>query len=118
MSDPLDSYEKALAFALTLPGTAQLTKFNWAVAGIAANGRAFLFPGHETDTSFAVAIDLGTVEILKETEPETYWQSPHYQGYPTVLVRYDSPDPERVRRVIEQARDQAAAKKPVRQRKK
>lgn len=118
MSDPLDSYDKALAFALTLPGTEQLTKFNWAVAGIAANGRSFLFPGHEKDTSFVVAIDLDTVEMLKETEPETYWQSPHYQGYPSVLVRYDSPDPERVRRVIEQAREQAAAKKPARPRKK
>jgi hypothetical protein len=118
MSEPLDSYDKALAFALTPPGTAQLTKFNWAVAGIAANGQAFLFPGHEKDTSFVVAIDLGTVEILKETEPETYWQSPHYQDHPMVLVRYDSPDPDRVRWVIEQARDQAAAKKPVRPRKK
>ena len=118
MSEPLDSYDKALAFALTLPGTVQLTKFNWAVAGIAANERSFLFPGHEKDTSFAVAVDLDTVEMLKETEPETYWQSPHYQGYPTVLVRYDSPDLERVRRVIEQARDQAAAKKPVHPRKK
>ena len=117
MTEPLDSYDKALAFALTLPGTVQLTKFNWAVAGIAANGRSFLYPGHEKDTSFAVAVDLDTVEMLKETEPETYWQSPHYQGYPTVLVRYDSPDLERVRRVIEQARDQAAAKKPVRPRK-
>lgn len=118
MSEALDSYDKALAFALTLPGTAQLTKFNWAVAGIAANGQTFLFRGHEKDTSFVVAIDLGTVEILKETEPETYWQSPHYQGHPMVLVRYDSPDPDRVRWVIEQARDQAAAKKPVRPRKK
>jgi hypothetical protein len=118
MAEPLDSYDKALAFALTLPGTAQLTKFNWAVAGIAENGQSFLFPGHERDTSFAVAIDLGTVEILKETEPETYWQSPHYQGYPIVLVRYDSRDPERVRWVIEQAREQAAARKLVRKRKK
>lgn len=118
MNEPLDSYDKSLAFALTLPGTARLTKFGWPVAGIAANGQAFVFPGHEKDTSFVVAIDLGTAEMLKETEPETYWQSSHYQGHPMVLVRYDSPDPERVRRVIEQARDQAAAKKPVRPRKK
>jgi len=118
MAEPLDSYDKALAFALTLPGTVQLTKFKWPVAGIAANGQTFLFPGHEKDTSFVIAIDLGTVEMLKETEPETYWQSPHYSGHPMVLVRYDSGDPDRVRRVIGQARDQAAVKKPVRPRKK
>jgi hypothetical protein len=49
--------------------------------------------------------------MLLETEPETYWQSPHYRGHPMVLVRYDSPDPERVRQVIEHAHMLAAAKK-------
>jgi hypothetical protein len=118
VSEPLDSFDKALAFALTLPGAVQISSYGKPAAAVAANGRAFLYPGHEADSSFAVGIDLGTVEILKETEPETYWQSPHYEGYPAVLVRYDSPDPERVRWVIEQARDQAAAKKPARMRKK
>ena len=80
-------------------------------------GRFFVFEGRETDTSFAVQIDLDTIEMLKETEPETYWQSKHYEGWPAVLVRYDSPDPERVRRVIEQAYEQAEARKPARKRK-
>jgi len=35
-----------------------------------------------------------------------------------VLVRFDSPDPERVRGTIARALEQAAAKKPVRKRKK
>ena len=118
MAEPLDSFPKALAYALTLPGTEQISSYGKPAAAVAANGRAFLYPGHEQETSFAVGIDLGTVEILMETEPETYWQSPHYVGYPAVLVRYDSRDPDRVRWVIEQARDQAAAKKPARPRKK
>jgi hypothetical protein len=118
MAERLDDFEKALAFALTLPGTERISSYGRPAAAIAANGRAFLFTGHEADTSFAVRIDLGTVEMLKETEPETYWQSPHYEGYPAVLVRYDSPDPERARRVVEQACEQAAAQKPARKRKK
>ena len=44
----------------------------------------------------AVAIDLDTIEILKETDPDTFWQTPHYDGWEGVLIRYDSPDPERV----------------------
>ena len=43
---------------------------------VASNGRAFLFPSHEADTSFGVAIDLDTIEILKETDPATFWQTP------------------------------------------
>jgi hypothetical protein len=117
MSAPLDSYAAADAFALTLPSTERTTSYGKPAVGIAANGRAFLSLGGETDTSFAVAVDCDAIELLKETEPETYWQSPHYEGWPAVLVRYDSPDPERVRDVIRQAHAQAAAKKKVRKRK-
>ena len=118
MSEPLDSWDKAEAFALSLPGTAGVTSYGKPAVNVAANGRAFLYPGREFDTSFAVAIDLDTIELLKETEPETYWQTPHYEGWASVLVRYDSPDPDRVRSIIEQAYAQAAAKKPIRKRKK
>ena len=55
------------------------------------------FPSHEPDTSFGVAIDLDTIEILKETDPDTFWQTPHYVGWEGVLIRYDSDDEERVR---------------------
>jgi len=112
---PIDSWDDAAAFALTLPGTVLKTGRMDSVA-LAANGRAVIFTGREADTSFAVMIDLGTVEMLKDTEPETYWQSRHYEGYPAVLVRYGSADPERVRRVIEQAHEQAGALKPKRKR--
>ena len=115
-SAALDSWDKAAAFALSLPGTVLVTGWMDAVE-LVANGRPVIFTGREARTSFAVMIDLGTVEMLKATEPETYWQSPHYEGYAAVLVRYDSPDPERVRRVIEQACEQAALLKPKRKRK-
>jgi len=75
-----------------------------------SNGRAFLFPSHEPHTSFGVAIDLDTIEILKETDPDTFWQTPHYVGWEAVLVRYDSPDADRVREIIERSRDWVAAK--------
>jgi hypothetical protein len=108
MAEPLDSWDKAAAFALTLPDT-RLGGGRMASVSLTSNGRAVIFTGREPDTSFAAMIDLDTIELLKETEPETYWQSKHYQGYAAVLVRYDSPDPERVRHVIEQAYEQAKA---------
>jgi hypothetical protein len=64
-----------------------------------------------------VAIDLDTIEILKETEPETFWQTPHYVGWEGVLIRYDCRDEERVREVIERSRNFVAAKPPARPRK-
>lgn len=118
MNGPLDTWDKVMAFALTLPGTEAATSWGGPAVKVSANGRAFLYPGRERDTSFALAIDLDTIEMLKETEPETYWQSPHYEGWPAVLVRFDSSDPERVRDMIRRAFEQTAAMKPVRKRSK
>jgi hypothetical protein len=42
-------------------------------------------------------------QLLMETEPETFWETPHYSGYPAVLVRFDSPSRERIEMVIQRA---------------
>ena len=65
-------FNEAVAYALTLPDTERSTSYGKPAVKVASNGRAFLFPSHEADTSFGVAIDLDTVEILKETDPATY----------------------------------------------
>ena len=114
MADPIDSWEKAVAFALTLPGTELSTSYG--KPAVKVNGRAFLYTGHEHQYSFGIGIDLDTVEILKETDPDTFFQTPHYEGYPAVLIRFDSEDPERVRAMIERSRDWTAVMKPPRAR--
>ena len=118
MSDRIASFEDAVAFALTLPDTILSTSYGKPAVKVASNGRAFLYTGHEQATSFGVGIDLDTVEILKETDPDTFWQTPHYEGWPGLLIRYDSQDPDRVRAMIERSHDWVAAKKPVKPRKK
>ena len=111
------TWEEAVAFALSLPGTELGTSYGKPAVKVASNGRAFLFPSHESDTSFGVAMDLDTIEILKETDPATFWQTPHYAGWEGVLIRYDSEDSERVREVIARSCDWIAAKPRPRPRK-
>jgi len=111
------TWDEAVAFALTLPDTELGTSYGKPAVKVASNGRAFLFPSHEPDTSFGVAIDLDTIEILKETDPATFWQTAHYIGWEGVLIRYDSPDEERVRDVIERSHGFVAAKPKARSRK-
>jgi hypothetical protein len=111
------TWEEAVAFALSLPDTELGTSYGKPAVKVASNGRAFLFPSHESDTSFGVAMDLDTIEILKETDPATFWQTPHYVGWEGVLIRYDSEDSERVREVIARSRDWVAAKPKPRPRK-
>ena len=103
-------FDDAVAYALTLPDTVLSTSYGKPAVKVASNGRAFVYTGHEETSSFGIAIDLDTVEMLKETDPATFWQSPHYEGWPAVLIRYDSPDVERVKAMIERSRDWTVAK--------
>jgi hypothetical protein len=115
MADPIRNWDEAVALALSLPGTELSTSYG--KPAVKVNGRALLYTGHEDSTSFGVAIDLDTVEMLKETDPATFWQTPHYEGWPAVLVRYDSADPERVRSIVERSHAWTAAKPKPRPRK-
>jgi hypothetical protein len=117
MAETIDSFEDAVGYALTLKDTELSTSYGKPAVKVRSNGRAFLYTGHEDETSFGVGIDLDTVEILKATDPDTFWQTPHYEGWPAVLIRFGSADPERVRSVIGRSRDWAAAMKPARPRK-
>ena len=118
MSDNLDSWDKVEAFALTLPGTERGISARMPTVRVAANGRDFIWTGHEAKNSFAMWVEDGEAEMLIETDPDTFWQSPHYAGSRVILIRYASDDLDRVLYLIEQAHARAVAKKPARKRKK
>lgn len=105
------TFDEAMDHALSLPGVERSTYYGGPAAK--ANGHAILSPGRE-EGSFCLIIDVDTKLMLMETEPETYWQTPHYDGWPGVLVRYDAADEDRVRAMIDLAHERALAKKPPR----
>jgi hypothetical protein len=113
----MKDWESLAAFTLTLPDTVAGTHYGGAAIKVASNGRAFVSIGREAD-SFVLSIDSDTKEVLLETDPATFWQTPHYEGWPAVLVRYDNDDAERVQDMVTRARDQAAARKAAKPRKK
>ena len=96
----MNDWEEAVAFALALPGTELSTSYGR--PAVKVNGKAFLYPGREPG-SFAVASPLPEKELLMETDPDTFWQTAHYRGWPAVLVRYGSADRERIETVITRA---------------
>lgn len=108
------SWDEAVAYALSLPGSVMSTSYG--KPAVKVNGRAVLSPGHEAG-SFCLAIDLESVELLKAAHPDTYWQSPHYVGWPAVLVRMDTRRPAHVRATIRQAHARQAALPPPKPRK-
>lgn len=107
-------WDKVVAHALSLPGSEEASHYGG--PSVKVNGRPILAPGREQG-SFCLMVDLDTVEMLKETDPETYWQTSHYVGWPAVLVRYDTDDPDRVLRMIEASHAWNLTRKPPKPRK-
>ena len=97
---PFGSWDEVVAFALALPETELSTSYGR--PAVKVRGKAFAYPGREPG-SFAVATPMGEKELLMETEPDTFWETPHYRGWPAVLVRYGSASRERIETVIERA---------------
>ncbi|PZU06609.1 MmcQ/YjbR family DNA-binding protein [Sphingomonas sp.] len=108
------TWEDVFAFAAGLPGTERTTHYGG--PAIKANGHPIVTPSREAD-SFCLHIDRDMVEMLKETDPATFWQTPHYEGWPSVLVRYASDDPDRVLAMIGRAHQAAMARSARRPRK-
>ncbi len=98
--DRFNDWDSVMAFGLTLPGTEESTSYG--KPAVRVRGKAFLFPGRER-CSFAVMAPIEEKELLMETDPETFWETDHYRGYPAVLVRFGSPDRERIEKVIRRA---------------
>ncbi|WP_336960030.1 MmcQ/YjbR family DNA-binding protein [Sphingobium aquiterrae] len=95
------TWAEAVAFALTLPGTA-MEKFYDAVVP-KVRGKAFISRSHEPG-SFTICCDSAEkVALLQEIDPDTFWQSPHYQGTRWILAREGHGDDEMLRGLIESA---------------
>ncbi|MBS0233842.1 MAG: MmcQ/YjbR family DNA-binding protein [Proteobacteria bacterium] len=98
-ASPLD-WNSIVSYAIRLPG-AELSS-HYGKPAVKVDGRAMLGTARE-EGSFVLHIDLDTKQILLETDPKTFWQTPHYEGWPCLLVRYDSADPERVLTMVQRS---------------
>ena len=94
-------------YALTQPG---------AEDSILHGGRCIRVRGHwivnanQDPDVLALALDHGAVQFLMETEPRTYFQTPHFEGWPAVLVHYEAADDDRLREQIDKAWARRATK--------
>ncbi|HMN53602.1 MAG TPA: MmcQ/YjbR family DNA-binding protein [Sphingopyxis sp.] len=94
------NWDDVVAFALVLPDVEMAPFYGTPCPKV--NGKAFVSPGREAG-SFHVMCPHEEKEVLLETDPGSFWQTPHYEGWPGLLVRYGSHDPGRVADVIRRA---------------
>lgn len=96
----MNSWDDVVAFACALPDVTVAPYYGTPCPKV--NGKAFVSPGREVG-SFHVATPHDEKAVLLDTDPDTFWQTAHYQNWPGILVRFGAADPERVRIVIRRA---------------
>lgn len=99
--------DQMFACALAQPGAEDSTLHGGRCVRV--RGHWIVNESREPD-ALALALDLETLAFLMETEPQTYFQTPHFQGWPAVLVRYEAADDDRLREQIEKAWARRATK--------
>jgi hypothetical protein len=87
------------AIALALPGT---TEEQWyQTPGYKVAGRGFLRLRTEAEGGLVVFVsDLGEKEALLGSRSDAFFTTPHYEGYPVVLVNLDKIDHDELRELI------------------
>lgn len=105
----MKNWDDVLAFACGLPGVVMESHYGHPVPK--HHGKALVAPGREVG-SFCLMVTHDEKAILLETDPDTFWETDHYRGYPAVLVRYGG-DRERIETLIRR-RWWDLAKKPER----
>ncbi|MDY6925041.1 MAG: MmcQ/YjbR family DNA-binding protein [Pseudomonadota bacterium] len=92
--------DEMFAYALSQPGAEDSTLHGGRC--IRVRGQ-WIVNTNQDPHALALALGHGTVIFLMETEPQTYFQTPHFEGWPAVLVRFAAADDDRLREQIDKA---------------
>jgi len=93
------SEDDVRAIALSLPGTTEEQWYQTPAYKVA--GKGFLRLRTEAEGGLVVFVsDLGEKEALLSSGSDAYFTTPHYDGYPAVLVDLDKIDHDELRELI------------------
>jgi hypothetical protein len=53
--------------------------------------------------SFVLHVAVEEKQVLLDTDPETFWETDHYHGWPAILVRYGTNATDRIARLLARA---------------
>ena len=94
-------WETARAIAASLPGAEESTSYGQPAFKVRRRLFAWVSPDGAADGALATYVDEAEKELLIDSQPELYFATPHYAGYPIVLTRLGVADSDAVRERIE-----------------
>ena len=88
MSDDLDAlFDRVERVAGPLPEIERSTWYQ--TPSLKVSGKGFCRMKEKMDNVLVVMVPLELKEVLIEAEPEKYFETPHYEGWPAMLIRLD-----------------------------
>lgn len=105
--------DEMYAYALSLPEVEESTVHG--TRCVRLRGK-LLINDTRLPEAVSLSLDHGDIDLLMETEPQTYFKTPHFDGWPAVLVRYEAADDDRLREQIDKAWARRATKAQVKAR--
>lgn len=97
MSDA--AFERVAGLAAHLPGVERGTSYG--TPALKVRGKSFCRLKEQMDGVAVMMVPLGLKEALMEAEPEKYFETPHYTGWPAMLVRLDAVDDDELKMRLE-----------------
>jgi hypothetical protein len=97
----MPDWKDVVAIGLRFPEVEETTWFGTPSLKVKGKGMCRLRSG--PDALVVRVIDLGDREALLRGNPDVYFTTPHYDGYPYVLVRLEAVDPTELAELVEDA---------------
>jgi hypothetical protein len=94
------TYDEVLQMALTLPGVEESTSYG--TPALKVRGK-FMARLREEDVLVLKPVDDLEKQMLMETQPQTFFVTDHYRGYPTVLIRLSRIQPDQMHELLDSA---------------
>ena len=93
------NFDDVLAFAQELPGVEEGTSYSTRSLKIGKKLLARL--REDGDTLVLKPVDDLEQQALMATQPDVFYLTDHYKGWPTILIRLSLVDPEDLRELLE-----------------
>jgi len=97
----MPGWDDVVEIAERLPGVELGTSYG--TPSLKVRGKFMCRLRSDPDALVLRVVDMGEREALLQGQPEAFFTTPHYAGYPAVLVRLNAVDPAELAELIEEA---------------
>jgi hypothetical protein len=94
-------WETVREFALAFPEAQEDTSYSRPAFRV--RGKLFAWMSPHEEGALVVRVDPDEKQFLLESDPDRYFSTPHYEGYPAVLIRLERIERDQLAERIEDA---------------